>query len=302
MPFDAELFESYRPLLFSIAYRMLGSAMEAEDMVQETYLRANRANAQEIDTPKAYLSKIITRLCLDQLKSAKSQRETYIGTWLPEPISTEAPSLMADQHEAISIAFLALLENLSPVERAIFLLRDVFDHSYSEIAEIVGKREDNCRRYYRHAKQFLTENRPRFAPAVEEQQRLVTQFLNVLATGDLEGLTALLAEDVILYGDGGGKAPAIKQPLVGREAVLRLLVGSARLLQTHDIYIEMREINGAAALLFWEGDKLHFVMNITVQDNHIVLLHNVLNPDKLRGLRRGDRETGDPEYRGEPDT
>ena len=290
MPFDAELFEPYRPLLFSIAYRMLGSAMEAEDMVQETYIRASRAEAQEIEAPKAYLSKIITRLCLDHLKSAKSQRETYIGTWLPEPISTEAPSLMADQHEAISIAFLALLENLSPVERAIFLLRDVFDHSYSEIAEIVGKREDNCRRYYRHAKQFLTESRPRFTPAVEEQQKLVAQFLHVLATGDLEGLTALLAEDVILYGDGGGKAPAIKQPLVGREAVLRLLIGSSRVLHTHTIDIEMREINGAAALLFWEGEKLHFVMNITVQDNRIVLLHNVLNPDKLKGLHRMDRE------------
>jgi RNA polymerase sigma-70 factor, ECF subfamily len=290
MSFDAELFETYRPLLFSIAYRMLGSAMEAEDMVQESYIRASRAEAREIETPKAYLSKIITRLCLDQLKSARSQRESYIGTWLPEPISTEAPSLVADQHEAISIAFLALLENLSPVERAIFLLRDVFEYPYEDIASIVGKREDNCRRYYRHAKQFLTENRPRFTSSAESQKKLVAQFLQVLATGDLEGLTALLAEEVTLYGDGGGKAPAIKQPLVGREAVLRLLVGSARLLQTHDIHIEMREINGAAALLFWEGDRLHFVMNITVDENRIVLLHNILNPDKLTGFQRMDRE------------
>ena len=290
MPFDADLFEPYRPLLFSIAYRMLGSAMEAEDMVQEAYLRANRANPHEIDAPKAYLSKIVTRLCLDHLKSARSQRESYIGTWLPEPISTEAPSLIADQHEAISIAFLALLENLSPVERAIFLLRDVFDYPYTDIAQIVGKREDNCRRYYRHAKQFLTENRPRFTSSVETQKKLVAQFLQVLATGDLDGLTALLAEEVTLYGDGGGKAPAIKQPLVGREAVLRLLIGSSRLLHTHPIDIEIREINGAAALLFWEGEKLHFVMNITVHENRIVLLHNILNPDKLTGLRRGERE------------
>jgi RNA polymerase sigma-70 factor (ECF subfamily) len=293
MSFDAEVFESYRPLLFSIAYRMLGSAMEAEDMVQETYVRAVEADTHEIQAPKAYLSKIITRLCLDQLKSARVQRESYIGTWLPEPVSTEAPSLMADQHEAISIAFLTLLENLSPLERAIFLLRDVFEYPYNDIAQIVGKREDNCRRYYRHAKQYMTENRPRFTSSAETQQKLVAQFMQVLATGDLEGMTALLAEEVTLYGDGGGKAPAVKQPLMGREAVLRLLRGisGSQLLRQDLIQIEMTEINGAAALLFWQGDTLHFVMNITVHEGRIALIHNILNPDKLAYVRRHNLDT-----------
>src|SRR5258708_5742876 len=168
MPPDPQTFESYRPLLFSIAYRMLGSAMEAEDMVQEAYLRYE--NALNIESPKAFLTTVITRLCLDQLKSARMQREDYIGTWLPEPVPTEdSPAAIVGEHESISVAFLVLLENLSPAERAVFLLREVFDYSYTEIAAITRKREANCRRYYHRPKQYLHQRRPRFEPSSAEK-------------------------------------------------------------------------------------------------------------------------------------
>lgn len=279
---QSEVFESHRPLLFSIAYRMLGSVMEAEDMVQETYLRFQRLGDQEIQSPKAYLSKIITHLCLDHLKSAKVQREQYIGTWLPEPLLTgESTHAMINRNETISVAFLVLLENLTPMERAIFVLRDVFDYHYAEIARIVDKSEANCRRYYRHAKQYLMERRPRFEPSTEAQKKLTEQFLEALASGDVEGLTRLLAQDVTLYGDGGGKAKAIKKPLFGREAVMRLLIGSSKLFNAMDVQIEIAEVNGKPALLFSADGRVQLVMNLMVVDNRITAIYNVLNPDKL---------------------
>jgi RNA polymerase sigma-70 factor (ECF subfamily) len=278
---DPQTFETYRWLLFSIAYRMLGSAMEAEDMVQEAYIRYSRADAGSIDSPKAYLTTIVTRLCLDALKSARAQREEYFGTWLPEPVLTgPSPSALVSQHESISMAFMVLLENLSPIERAIFLLRDVFDYPYAEIAEMVGKSEANCRRYFRRAKQYLVERRPRFMPSPTEQHRLVDSFLRAITSGDVEGLTHLLAEDVTLYGDGGGKAFAIREPLAGRAAVLRLLLGGMRLMPP-DGRIEVAEVNGAESLLFWAGDALGLVMNFVITDGVITTIHNVLNPDKL---------------------
>jgi RNA polymerase sigma-70 factor (ECF subfamily) len=281
---DPQSFESYRPLLFSIAYRILGSAMEAEDVVQEAYLRYE--NAQDVQSPKAYLTTIITRLCLDELKSAKTQRETYVGTWLPEPVLTSpSPDAILSQHESISMAFLVLLEDLSPIERAIFLLRAVFDYSYAEIARMVGKSEANCRRYYRRAKQYLVERRPRFEPSSSEQRRLVEGFLGAVATGDVEGLTRMLVEDAVFYGDGGGKAPAVREPIVGREAVIRFLVRIYRLLPA-EARIELAEVNGTPSLLFWGSDSLYFVMNFTIVGNQIETIRNILNPDKLAYLNR----------------
>jgi RNA polymerase sigma-70 factor (ECF subfamily) len=273
-------FERYRPLLFSIAYRMLGSAMEAEDMVQEAFLRYQQGEA--IQSDKAYLTTIVTRLCLDQLKSAKTQRENYVGTWLPEPLLTsESAAATVDRYESISMAFLVMLEKLSPAERAIFLLRDVFDYRYAEIARMVDKSEANCRRYYRRAKQFLRQQQPRFEPSPAEGKRLVESFLQAVATGDTAGLTDMLVEDVTFYGDGGGKAPAIRQPLSGREAVIRfLLVGVYRLLPA-DVHIEIAEVNGSPSALFWGQDRLYFVMHLTIADNRITTIRNILNPDKL---------------------
>jgi RNA polymerase sigma-70 factor, ECF subfamily len=293
MSSDGQVFESYRPLLFSIAYRMLGTAMEAEDMVQEAYLRFDHAHDQALHSTKAYLVTIVTRLCLDHLKSAKTQRESYVGTWLPEPlITSDSPDELANLRESISMAFLLLLEHLSPMERAIWLLRDVFDYRYAEIAAIVGKTEANCRRYYHRAKQFLSERRPRYQPSSDEQIKLVESFLGALATGNLGGLTALLAEDAALYGDGGGKAPAVRHPIFGHEAVSRfLLLGVSRQLPA-DAHITLAEINGAPSLLFIGEAALYFVMHLTITDNRITTIRNILNPDKLSYLRQQRARSG----------
>ena len=196
------LYQQYRPLLFAIAYRMLGSAAEAEDMVQDTYLRFQSVPLQEIESPKAYLSSIVTRLCLTQLTSAPVKRETYLWTWLPEPIlnadypELADPEAIATTDDSISIAFLKLLENLTPAERAVFLLHEVFDYEYSEIAHILDKSEAACRKLLSRAKGYMVQNRPRFTASPEEHHRLLAQFLQAVGSGDLDGLTALLAEEV----------------------------------------------------------------------------------------------------------
>lgn len=285
----AQRFEQYRGLLFSIAYRMLGSVMEAEDMVQETYLRYEKVPDAGIQSVKAYLTKIVVHLCLDQRKSAKTQRENYVGTWLPEPLLTdESPDMLVGEHESISIAFLVLLENLSPLERAIFLLRDVFDYSYAEIAPMVDKSEANCRQYYRKAKQFLVERRPRFNPPSDEQKKLVENFLQAMLTGDVDGLTQMLKEDVAFYGDGGGKVMAVRQPLNGREAVQRfLLLGIFKLLPP-GVRLEVVEVNGSPAILLWGNDHPYFVMTFSIIDNQIQAIRNILNPDKLGHIHRDE--------------
>ncbi|HLY25540.1 MAG TPA: RNA polymerase sigma-70 factor [Aggregatilineales bacterium] len=286
---DSDTFESNRRLLFSIAYRMLGSAMEAEDMVQEAYLRYQRSadsSDEPIQFPKAYLTTIITRLCLDQLKSAKTRREEYVGTWLPEPIATDgAPGAALVERETISMAFLVLLESLTPMERAVFLLREVFDYDYAEIAPIVGKSEANCRRYYHRARQFLTERRPRFEPSTDEQNKLLEAFMQVVVAGDVQGLTDLLAEDVAVYGDGGGKVPSAPRPVQGRKAVIKLIMGSIRLI-TSDMRIEIKEVNGAPSVLYWTNGSLTGVFNFAIAQSHIVAIHSIFNPDKLAYLEQ----------------
>lgn len=279
---DPALYEQYRYLLFSIAYRMLGSAMEAEDMVQEAFIRYENADGHIIQSPKAYLTTIVTRLCLDQLKSARTQREEYVGTWLPEPIYT-SQAAEPEKLESLSMAFMVLLENLSPVERAVFLLREVFDYDYTAIATIVNKSEANCRRYYHRAKQFLVERRPRFEPTSAEQTQLVYRFMQAVAEGDMDGLTGVLAENIILYGDGGGKAPAARLPQQGREAVSRLLFGSARFFTTQT-RVELHEINGSLSLVVWQEGVLILVMHFEILAGQITTIRSILNPDKLAYL------------------
>lgn len=282
---DPKVFETYRRYLFSIAYRMLGSVMEAEDMVQETYLRFESAPAEEIDNPKAYLSTIITRLCLDQLKSAQAQRENYTGEWLPEPILTgDSPAALLLERETISTAFLVLLENLSPLERAVFLLRDVFDYSYTEIASMLGKSEANCRQHYHRAKQYLRAYRPRFEPSSDEQRQLVESFFRAVEAGDVESLAHILAEQAMVYGDGGGQVPAAARPVAGREAVIRFLLGVYRLLPK-EMRAEFTEVNGAPGLLFWHQEKLLAVTTFSIAGGQIQAIYNLLNPDKLAHLR-----------------
>jgi len=283
---DPKVFETYRRYLFSIAYRMLGSAMEAEDMVQETYLRYEVTSAEEIQNPKAYLSTIITRLCLDQLKSARVQRENYSGEWLPEPILTgDSPATLLLERETISTAFLVLLENLSPLERAVFLLRDVFDYSYTEIASMLGKSEANCRQHYHRAKQYLHAHRPRFEPSSVEQEQLVESFFQAVEAGDVESLTHILTEKAVMYGDGGGHVPTSLHPITGREAVTRLLLGVYRL-APEGMRAEFAEVNGAPGMLLWQQAKLLAVMTFSIADGQIQAIYNLLNPDKLAHIVR----------------
>lgn len=279
-----QTFEEQRPLLFSIAYRMLGSVMEAEDAVQESYLRYMATDSATIQSPKAFLSTIVTRLCLDQLKSARHKREEYFGPWLPEPVLTaDAPDELLARHESISMAFLLLLETLSPVERAVFLLREVFDYEYGAIAEVVGKSEANCRQLYSRAKKHLQHGRPRFTPSPQEQQQLVTQLFGALQQGDADTFAALLAEDVELHSDGGGKAAAATHPLYGRQIVMRFLLGLYHK-RSPDTTVEFSEANGAPALFVRIAGRLDNVMSFAIGGSGIEAIHIVRNPEKLRHL------------------
>lgn len=277
-------FEQQRPLLFSIAYRMLGSVMEAEDAVQESYLRYMATDADAIQSPKAFLSTVVTRLCLDQLKSARVKREAYFGPWLPEPLLTaDAPDELLARHESISMAFLLLLETLSPVERAVFLLREVFDYDYDAIAQIVGKSEANCRQLHSRAKKHIHSGRPRFTPSPQEQQQLVGKLFAAMHVGDSDAFAALLAEDVELRSDGGGKAAAAIHPLQGRETVMRFLLGlySRRPPNTT---AELSEVNSAPALVVRVDGKVDNVMSFEINGVSISAIRIVRNPEKLRHL------------------
>jgi len=257
-----QTFEMHRSLLFSIAYRMLGSVMEAEDMVQETYLRYINTAIDTIESPKAFLSTITTRLCLDHLKSAKVRREEYIGPWLPEPLRTDDATTPIDKYEMVSMAALVLLEKLSPLERAVFLLRGVFEYSYTEIAKIVEKSEANCRQSYHRARQYVHQNRPRFKTSPAAQQKLVKGFLQAIQTGDVDSLNALLANDVTLWSDGGGKATAARHPLVDKNRITRLLLVSYRK-RPNNLDIELAEIKlNNIDFQFTSKDKMNLLSSI----------------------------------------
>ncbi|MCB0154488.1 MAG: RNA polymerase sigma-70 factor [Anaerolineae bacterium] len=278
------IFEAHRPLLFSIAYRMLGSVMEAEDIVQETFLRFSGSALDTIESPKAFLSTITTRLCLDHLKSAKVSREAYIGPWLPEPLPTGDPATNPlEKYDMISMAALVLLENLSPLERAVFLLREVFDYGYGEIAAIVEKSEVNCRQVYHRAKQYLHQHRPRFEVSSADQHRLVNSFMQAVQGGEVESLTSLLAEDVTLWSDGGGKASAARRPVVGPAQVARLLLVSYRK-RPPNLQIELVEVNGALSILYRLESQVVGLLNLAGNETGITDIWAVWNPDKLRHL------------------
>jgi RNA polymerase sigma-70 factor (ECF subfamily) len=278
-------FETYRPLLFSIAYRMLGSASEAEDMVQETYLRFRLAQDDQIRSLKSYLTTIITRLCLDELKSARAQREQYIGPWLPEPLLTNDADAALERRETISMAFLVLLEALTPPERAVFVLHEAFDYPFDEIGEIIGKNAVACRQLFHRARLRLDEHRPRFTASLEEQQDLTARFLLAAQSGDVQALTEALAQDVVVWSDGGGKVSAALRPVSGQDRVLRFVQGLVRK-SLADFVVSAEIINGAPALLFWTGGKLFMVASFRVGDGHIQEIYGIMNPDKLAYLQR----------------
>jgi RNA polymerase sigma-70 factor, ECF subfamily len=281
-----EIYEELRPLLFSIGYRMVGSVAEAEDIVQESFLRFHRAVAEgeEVESPKAYLSTVATRLGIDHLRSARVRREQYVGEWLPEPLLTD-PTTDTAQHaetaDSLSLAFLVLLESLSPVERAVFLLHDVFGYGYDEIAGVVGKREDNCRQLAVRARRHVDERKPRFEASREEREELAARFFAAVEEGDTQGLLDLLAQDVVVYGDGGGKGPSWLRPIYGRERVSRLLLGFGRFREA-GVTIRQTEVNGqpGAVLLDREG-RLISVLSLDIADGVVQTVRSVANPDKL---------------------
>jgi RNA polymerase sigma-70 factor, ECF subfamily len=281
---STEAFETYRPLLFSIAYRMLGSASEADDMLQEAYLRYRTTPAAEIRSLKSYLTTIVTHLCLDYLKSARVQREQYIGPWLPEPVlTTEAddmPFETATQHESISLAFLVLLEALTPPERAVFLLHEVFEYDFQEIAQMLGKSPANCRQLFHRAQQYLAEHRHRNDASRETQLQLIGRFLLACQEGDVQGLLDILAQDVTSWGDGGGKAVAARRPIYSAEAVAHFWLALAKK-PPANLAVTIEDVNGKPAILMWTGESLFAVTTIDVTDGQIKGFRNVLNPDKL---------------------
>ncbi|HEV8563652.1 MAG TPA: RNA polymerase sigma-70 factor [Actinomycetota bacterium] len=286
-----ELYEELRPLLFSIAYRMLGSATEAEDVVQEAFLRFHRESQRgvEVESPKAYLSAVTTRISIDQLRSARVRRESYVGTWLPEPLLTDTESdasRHAETADSLSLGFLVLLESLSPVERAVFLLREVFEYGYDEIATVVGKTEDNCRQIAVRARRQVQSGKPRFEASRKRKEELARRFFEATAMGDTEGLISLLAADVVAYGDGGGKAPAFPRPVHGRDRVARLLLGrTARGERLGVSGMRLVEINGQPGALFVGPEGLPVAaVSLDIADDLVQTLRAVSNPEKLRHL------------------
>jgi RNA polymerase sigma-70 factor, ECF subfamily len=282
-----ESFETYRPYLFAIAYRMLGSAMDGEDMVQETYLRFQGTPLDTIRSLKAFLTTIIIRLCVDQLQLARRKREVYVGPWLPEPILTAAtpasedPAERVDREESISLAFLVLLEQLQPFERAVFLLREVFAYEFAEIATMLDKSEAACRRSFSRAKKHLSEHRPRFPASPETHRQMLTGFLQAAQGGDMIPLTNLLSENVTLWADAGGKIKqAALRPLVGRDAVARFSLGTVRFLP-EDSRVELAEVNGQAAVIIRTGGQALFVLSIEVEAERIQAIRIIANPEKL---------------------
>jgi RNA polymerase sigma-70 factor (ECF subfamily) len=280
----SEVFDRQRPFLFSIAYRMLGSVMDGEDVVQEAYLRWQRAPQAEVRSPRAYLSAVVTRLCIDQLRSARTQREEYIGPWLPEPLPTEPAPDAVVIDESLSMAFLVLLESLNPTERAVFLLREVFDYDYDEISRLVGKSEANCRQIARRARQSVAARRPRFESSPEQEERLMGSFLEACFGGDMEDLLALLSEDVTFWSDGGGKTRAALNPIHGADKVARFFSGILRKAPP-GLVVRRALVNGRPGLIgYFEDGRPQSVATFDVAEGSIRAIRLVVNPEKLRAV------------------
>jgi len=282
------VFASLRPSLFSIAYRMLGSVMDAEDLVQDAYLRWQEASEADVRSPRAYLATIVTRLAINHLRSARVKRETYVGPWLPEPLVTDRTHDASDSvelAESLSMAFLVLLERLSPIERAVFLLREVFDFEYSEIARIVDKGEANTRQLLARAKKRISESRPRFEADQARADRLVDRFTQASLGGDMDGLLAILAEDVTLWADGGGKARgAALKPVHGASAVARFVLGIMRRIVPPDAIVRPTVINGQSGFIVYADGRPLATQIFDIRDERIHTIYAIANPDKLHTL------------------
>jgi RNA polymerase sigma-70 factor, ECF subfamily len=283
----AEEFEKLRPLLFAIAYRIIGSVSEAEDAVQETWLRYQASPTQPTST-RAFLSAVVTRISIDVLRSARVRRETYVGQWFPEPLLTdpyEDPARSAELADSVSMAALLLLERLSPLERAVFVLRDVFAFGFPEIASAVGRSEAACRQLAVRARRHMEVGRPRFEADRREREELAARFFDALRDGDVDGLRKLLAADVQLVGDGGGKAPALPRGVIGADNVARVLAPIFPFLAKIDARVEEREVNGQPGAIVRDRDgKVVGTLTLDVLDGQIQTIRAVANPDKLGHL------------------
>ncbi|MBS1879072.1 MAG: RNA polymerase sigma-70 factor [Actinobacteria bacterium] len=273
--------------VFGIAYRMLGSVSEAEEVVQDAFVRYQGVDAEEVREPGALLTTIATRLSIDRLKSARAERESYVGAWLPEPLLVDEVDVPAEaeQADSISMAFLVLLESLSPLERAVFLLREAFDYDYAAIGEIVERTPENCRQIALRARKQVEARRPRFESSRDEREEIVRRFFAAAGDGDAEGLLELLAADVVLYGDGGGKAPALGQPLHGADRVSRTLVNWFRAGWKAGTSYEPTWVNGQPGARFLSADgELISVISFDVLDGRVQAIRSVVNPEKLGHL------------------
>jgi RNA polymerase sigma-70 factor (ECF subfamily) len=308
---DEELLDELRPGAFAIAYRMLGTVSEAEDLVQEALLRFHRAEVEgeRIESPRAYISTVVTRLGIDQLRSARRRRETYVGEWLPEPLLTseeEDPARQAEMADSLSLSFLVLLESLSPEQRAVFLLHDVFDYPYEEVARIVGKTEANARQLASRARRHVDERRPRFEATREQREKLADRFFAAVGEGDVKSLEAMLAEDVVLAGDGGGKAPALARAMHGARRVANALGTWGRMAPRFGGATFRRvEVNGQpGAVALDADDRVISVIALDIAEGRVQGVRSIVNPDKLQHvgpvadlrelLRRASRGRGAP--------
>jgi len=278
-------FERHRQRLFAVAYRLLGSAAEAEDAVQDTYLRWHAADQAEVHEPAAWLTKVLTNLCLNRLTSARARRESYIGPWLPEPVLTaRTPLDTAELRESVTMAFLLLIERLTPAERAVFVLREAFEYSHREIADVLDLTEANCQQLYHRAKQRVAQDRRRFDADGEEKLRITKNFLVAARSGNMAALEGMLAEDVVAWADGGGKVTAARKPIRGRERAavyLGWLAGDADGLE-----IRLDEVNGEPAIVALLHGELSVVINLQIVDGLITDFRAIVNPDKLTYLAR----------------
>lgn len=277
---EADEFEALRPRMFALAYRLLGEASEAEDVVQDAYLRWERSGSVVI--PEAWLTKVVTNLCLNRLTSARARRERYVGPWLPEPVFTGAgPAEIAEQRDALSMGFMVVLERLTPPERAAFVLREAFGHAHREIAEILDIDEAHARQLCHRARGRVSEPHRRFTATREQNRRIVERFLAAVLEGDVAGLERMLADDVVSWSDGGGKATAARRPVIGTAEVLRLWVGVGAHPRVERAEITIREVNGDPAVVVVEDGTLTAVITPEIIDGRITAIRTVMNPDKL---------------------
>jgi RNA polymerase sigma-70 factor (ECF subfamily) len=266
---------------------MLGTVADAEDMLQETFIRWQQAPDEEIRSPRAFLVTIISRLCINHLQSARVRREEYVGQWLPEPLVTDAsgdPLNVIRVDESLSMAFLVLLERLTPVERAVFLLREVFEYEYSDISVVLGQSEANCRQILRRARQHVSAMRPRFKASSRKQTDLVDRFLRAATTGDMDGLIALLSDDVVIQSDGGGKAVAVPNVIRGAEKVARGAIGALKKLVPREVVRRKAEINGTPGVVSYLDGKPFSVVTLDVIEGRVHGIYIVTNPEKLAHL------------------